>query len=320
MVPTLQTTTMPHISVLIPTCNRPDDLRRCLESLRAVRYPSWDIVLVDQSDDVRTQSIADAFSEFLPTLVHRRMQGKGASRARNLGVGISWGEILALLDDDCTVEPDWLEQVANAFARHPHAALVIGRVTSAPHDPRLCFIPVSDVRTEHVLCGLGGFLDAESMGASYYLRRAATERVGPFDVCFGPGAPFFMNCEDIDYVYRLLGSGCTVIKTPSIVVQHYGSRDYQSGAVSRLFRVSAYAFGAVDMKLLRSGNPAALVVIIARLWSYVGRINVRRMFLRQRPNGIAWIVMYARGLFAGCRFRLDRRLGTFMYAMHQPAD
>src|SRR5689334_7198003 len=138
----------PHISVLIPTCDRPDDLRRCLESLANVAYPAWDVLVVDQSDDVRMQALVESYAHRLPQLAYRRIDQKGACHARNVGFQMVDGNIVALLDDDCTVEANWLMQVASAFERHPRAALIMGTVRSAPHDPSQCYIPVFEVSEE----------------------------------------------------------------------------------------------------------------------------------------------------------------------------
>jgi GT2 family glycosyltransferase len=59
-----------HITVIIPTRNRPNDLRRCLASLAVVRYPHWDILVVDQSDDTLTQAVSADARGALPQLTY----------------------------------------------------------------------------------------------------------------------------------------------------------------------------------------------------------------------------------------------------------
>ncbi len=81
----------PHISVAIPTCNRSEDIQRYLDSLVKVVYPNWDILLVDQSDDERTRTVVEHFTESLPQLTYKRIDEKGTARARNIGIEATSG-------------------------------------------------------------------------------------------------------------------------------------------------------------------------------------------------------------------------------------
>jgi GT2 family glycosyltransferase len=299
----------PHISVIIPTRDRPSDLRQCLDSLLRVHYPSWDVLVVDQSGDDRSRLVVEACQDRHPRLTYRDLLTKGLSRARNAGLETVGGRLVAFLDDDCTVEPNWLESVAAVFSRHPRAAVVFGRVESAPHDPRQACIPVHDVRRESVLTGRLAFgstwyRDTWSMGAAMYLQRPVWEKVGPFDVHLGAGTPFGA-AEDTDFGYRALSHGERIVVTPACVVRHHGARDYRSGAVSALIRKSAYGLGAHHMKLIRCGDPAAVVLIAARILVLLGRVNIGRLVLARGASGSARIALYLRGLVDSFRLPVD---------------
>src|SRR5688500_5246798 len=109
----------PRVAVVIPTRNRPEDVRRCLASLEAVRYPDWEVVVVDQSTDDQTATITRAMMGRVPGLAYYHMKASGVSRARNEGAARTRGALIVFLDDDCTVEPDWLDRTVAAFKRHP---------------------------------------------------------------------------------------------------------------------------------------------------------------------------------------------------------
>jgi len=130
----------PRISVITPTCDRPDDLRRSLASLSRIRYPDWELILVDQSHDDASEHIVAEFEKMLPRLVYQWLQTRGSSNARNAGMKLARGDVLAFFDDDCTVPSDWLELVVAAFTRHPDAALVCGVVVNALN-PSTAFVP-----------------------------------------------------------------------------------------------------------------------------------------------------------------------------------
>jgi len=294
----------PHISVVIPTAGRPADIARCLASLTAVAYPCWDVLLVDQSEDTRTAAVARRLAPQLPRLTYHHLMTRGAARARNWALARVTGEIVAFLDDDCTVPADWLERVWAAFRRHPTAALIFGAVVAAPHDPTTHYIPAFRPRGEHCLCGRLAFLGHEAMSASLAVRRAAIGAIGPIDEQTGAGAR--LAGEDRDYTYRALRVGRLVVETDAIVVTHYGARAYTTGAASRLVRRAASAQGALDMKALRCGDPAALVFVLAHLGQCLGRIKVRYLVTRRRPSNIAWIILYVRGALASLAYGVRR--------------
>jgi hypothetical protein len=97
------------------------------------------------------------------------------------------------------------------------------------------------------------------------------------------------------------------LETPEISVIHHGARPYFGGAASGLIRRDAYSFGALHMKALRCGDPAAIVLIAVELWRNLRRIKLMRILRGDRQTGLAWMPMYLSGLVAGLRRPLDRR-------------
>lgn len=301
-----------HITVVVATRNRTNDLRRCLISLARASYPFWDLILVDQSDDDSSREITIELGPSLPQLNYRPMTTKGLSAARNKGLQMASGDIVAFLDDDCTVNRDWLACIASAFQRHPHAALVFGAVKSAPHDKHTCYIPEYLPRRERVMHGRWGYLHTEGIGASMCVRRIVTKRVGLFDVQLGAGASFVCAGEDNDYLYRCLALGYDAVTTPTISVEHYGARTYENGGVSKLISGYAYSSGVTDMKIWRCGEPTALLLFAVHGLYCLTRINLRNLFTHQGLDNTEWIVMYIRGLFASFQRGVDRQ--SFLYA------
>jgi glycosyltransferase involved in cell wall biosynthesis len=291
----------PAITVAIPTRNRPRDIERCLDSVGRVTYPNFHVLVIDQSDDDETRIVAERFRGRFPYLRYYRMSKKGLTRARNLALRSTEGEILAFIDDDCTVEPSWLEDVATAFRRYPEVPLIFGQVRPIPHNPKQCFIPGHQIVKERILRGRLAFLQAGSiMGASMYLRSPTCRQLGPFDLHSGPGARF--NIEDRDYAYRHLAARYPVLLTPRITVAHHGARQYAHGDTRALLRSYGYGFGAQDMKFLRCGDRVALLIIVGHIIKMLLFIVWRRVLSgRVRGSHSMWIVMYFRGLIAGLR-------------------
>lgn len=299
------------ITVAIPTCNRPLDVERCLESLSRVTYPAWDVLVIDQSDDDETRRIVERFRDAVPGLRYCRMSVKGLTRARNLALELATGEILAFIDDDCVVESGWLGDVAAVVASNPDVPLIFGRVLPAPHDPKECFIPGHDITRERTLRSRPSFVWAGSlMGASMYLRCAVSRKVGPYDVHAGPGAEF--NVEDRDFAYRHLRAGYPVLLTPRVTVVHYGARYYEHKGTRRILRGYGYGFGAQDMKFLRCRDSAVPLIIIGHIIKMIGFIVWHRFLVAAgRGSHVTWIVMYFYGLFAGLRVPVIRERGLW---------
>jgi len=297
----------PHISVVICTRDRPDDARRCLKSLAGVAYPHWDIALIDQSTDLRTRDVARGFARSLPHLAYHHTNEVGLSRARNKGVAATGGEIVAFLDDDCTVPPDWLERMAAAFARHPDAAIIYGMVRAAPHDPTESYVLVYPVAEERALRGRAARARARGIGAAMYLRRTAIGRVGPFDAHLGAGADLFRSMEDADYAYRCLAAGLEIVESPDIHIEHHGLRSYGNGDAARETREQAHAEAAMNMKLLRCGDLSALPLTLMRGLRQLHFISWRHLIRRDGPTGLGRIAMYLRGLYDSFLLPVDRR-------------
>jgi glycosyltransferase involved in cell wall biosynthesis len=95
--------TMPRVSVVIPTFNRLDLVRRALESVYAQTYPDYEILLVDDGSDEPVGELAGAYPQIR---LLRHEHNRGAAAARNTGIQASDAEFIAFLDsDDC-----WLPQ------------------------------------------------------------------------------------------------------------------------------------------------------------------------------------------------------------------
>ena len=269
-------------------------------------YSAWNILIVDQSDDQATlQAVRDAAS-VLPHLVYYHMYEKGLSRARNLGLEMTNGEVVAFLDDDCTVRADWLEQIARCFRNHPNAALVFGTVKAIPHNPRDFFVPVYPVKTEHDIRGPLAFVRPDGMGATMSLRRVVWGHVGPFDVHLGVGSGYINGGEDNDYIYRCLVSGYSVVRSPQIMLEHYGVRPYLDGTATRHLINNARCAAAIDMKLLRCGHMEAFIVMASHSAFFVLEI------VRHGPSGLQVLGAYVGSLVGSFRLAVDQRRGLFM--------
>jgi hypothetical protein len=116
-----------NISTAIITANRPLQLERCLNSLMQLsRFPE-ELLIVDNGQESSTRWVIEKIQAPFP-LRYLHLEQKGVAFARNVAAQTAQGEIIAFVDDDASVTPDWLERLERVFLRDPRAGLAAGSV------------------------------------------------------------------------------------------------------------------------------------------------------------------------------------------------
>ncbi len=141
----------PLVSVVLPTRDRPDRLARAIDSVLAQRYTRWELLVVDDGGIVDSRAVADTSED--PRIRWTRIDHRGACAARNEGLRLAKGELIAYIDDDNVMDPEWLYAVVWAFGEYPASNLLYGafviddvlRVgkTGSGHLPRAFLHPFS---------------------------------------------------------------------------------------------------------------------------------------------------------------------------------
>ena len=112
------------ISVVTPTRNRPDQLRRAVASVRAQTHGSWEMIVIDDGGELDTAAVVTEAAD--PRVRHSRIEKGGVCAARNFALSLATGSIVAYLDDDNVMDPGWLHAVAWAFAERAEIDVVYG--------------------------------------------------------------------------------------------------------------------------------------------------------------------------------------------------
>src|SRR5437763_2939727 len=195
-VPFPQDRLWPRVSVVLCTYNGGRVIRDCLEGLRKLDYPNFEVIVVN---DGSTDTTAAVLREYDYRVITTENRGLGS--ARNTGMEAATGEIVAYIDDDAYPDPHWLSYLAAAFCSTTHAAVGgpnIGppgdgrfaeSVANAPGNPT--HVLVSDQEAEH---NTGWKLD---------VRTACIAAAGGFD------PQFRVAGADVDLCSRLRGRGGT---------------------------------------------------------------------------------------------------------------
>ena len=199
----------PMVSVVICAYNAERTMLPCLESLRKLDYPNFEVIIVDDGSRDRTAEISMDFPEF--RLI--RQPNKGLSVARNVGLHAARGDLIAYTDSDCVVDPHWLTLMVRALTEKnfdgcggpnyaPHEdGWVEACCAASPGAP--CHVLTADDVAEHLA------------GCNMVFTKAALLKVGGFDPQFTSAG------DDVDVCWRILDSGMRLGFCPSAFVWHF---------------------------------------------------------------------------------------------------
>lgn len=114
------------VSVIIPVFNDMERLQLCLLALEKQTYPQncYEIIVVDNGSD---ESLENAVKQFERVSL-AYCSSPGSYAARNRGIALAKGEILAFTDADCIPAPNWLETGVKRLLATPNCGLVAGKI------------------------------------------------------------------------------------------------------------------------------------------------------------------------------------------------
>src|ERR1700728_3996070 len=195
----------PAVTVVVATRDRPLLLTEPLTAIRRSLRVDDRLVVVDSaSRDQRVRAVAESSGAAV-----LRCDLPGACLARNMGLRAASTQVVAFTDDDCLPAPDWVSAVSAAFAAHPSAAFVTGRLTvDEPISGRMQLgLSIHDVAVP-VAIDAGSDVSKIGHGANMAWRRQDLQTLGGFDEGLGPGTRL-LAAEDHDLFWRALQAGMT---------------------------------------------------------------------------------------------------------------
>lgn len=215
---------MSRFSVVIPTHQRSEIVRRSVAALAGQSFADFDVtVVVDGSTDGTAAALRSLSLPF--PLAVLEQENAGAAAARNAGAAASAGKVLLFLDDDMEADPALLEQ--HDRCHREGADLVLGDVPLHPDSPpSLLSSGVglwSQERRRRLTApgaelGLGDLLTGQLS-----ISRQAFDRLGGFDVSLTREGLF--GGEDIDFGYRARKLGLRIVFNPEAISRQYYAVD-----------------------------------------------------------------------------------------------
>jgi glycosyltransferase involved in cell wall biosynthesis len=217
------------ITVILCTYNRCESLSKALESVALSSVPvsvDWDVVVVDNNSRDLTCTVVEKYCQRFPKrfrYVFEPRQGK--SFALNRGIREATGDVLAFIDDDITVEPNWLFELTRPLSDSQWAGAG-GKVylpkdfsppswmTSEDNKSLLSILALFDEGAEPCL------LSKPPIGNNMAFRKEIFEKYGGFRTDLGPMPGSEIRYEDTEFGSRVMNGGEKVLYVPSAVAFH----------------------------------------------------------------------------------------------------
>jgi len=282
----------PFVSVIIPVFNDEARLGVCLSALEKQTYASdrYEVVVVDNGSARPIAEVVGCFPHASVVVEWRR----GSYAARNRGLALARGDVLAFTDADCVPAADWLEQGVRALLAASDCGLIAGDIHVLPKDPRapsmveLYELTFAFRQSSYVAEGFGAT-------ANLFTRRQVFERVGLF--CDG-----LKSCGDREWGLRVSASGLGLRYASEARVDHPARRSWRELARKTL-RVTDGMFDLARMEGKGFGNSLRVAArelrppLLTAMRVFTGRAGPPG--LRQRLSVIAvltvrrWITAFA---------------------------
>ena len=203
---------IPPISIAISTKDRRDDLSKLMASIENLNYPKdkIEIVVVEEGDN--PNQIAGVKYVFLPRL------NKGFGFTRNIAVKNCSHDLIAFVDDDCEVTPDWLNELLNGLddtIAGVTGGVMVKNCNAIGYCENLLGFPAGGVRRIHESRNIP-HLTNEIITCNALLRKGVIIEAGGFD----DSRRMQYSGEDSLLSYNIINKGYKLLYSPSAVVYH----------------------------------------------------------------------------------------------------
>lgn len=242
----------PFASVVIATRDRPEGLGRTLDDALALRYPHFEVIVVDNAPATdATRQLVESRQRDDPRLRYVSEPLAGLAAAHNRGLDAARGALVAFTDDDVVIDPLWLVEIARAFELAEDVACVTGLILPVEletpaqvwledrvrinkgHLPKLFDLGPNRPDGRLFPYAAGAF----GSGANMAFRADTLRRLGGFDPATGTGT-LARGGDDLAAFFAVIAAGHTLAYQPTAIVRHAHRR------AGEALRTQMYDYGA----------------------------------------------------------------------------
>jgi GT2 family glycosyltransferase len=258
------------VSVIVPTYNRLDRLRRVLDAFasQTTSPKEFEVIVVSDGSTDGTDGFLRSAATPFPLLATSRANG-GPAAARNTGVRLATGHVLLFVDDDVVPQVDLVEQHLTTHQQAGAQVVVIGpMLTPADHHPNAFVRWEQAMLYKQYHAMMQGHY--EPTHRQFYTGNASVGR--DFLLATGGFDERFRRAEDVELAYRLHDQGARFIFNPKAIGYHYAERSFGS------WIQNARAYGRND-------------VLFDRYYGRVNRLEGVKWEFTQRHSVIRWLTL-----------------------------
>lgn len=212
----LTRSSMHQISVIIPSYNHIEHLKRCVQSIIHQKCTSsFEIIIVDSSPIEIQELIEDMFKEFPNVKLIKLAKQTFPGIARNIGIKEAKGEFIGMIDADCTVEEGWLECILNYVKED---MVICGTINNGT--------PLNIWGTAGYLVEFNGFLKSNQPPVE--IKGASTGNFGSKRNLFDKYGYFsgYRAFEDFFFAENLRKKGGKIVKYDDFTMTHHNRTNF----------------------------------------------------------------------------------------------
>ncbi|MDP1774667.1 MAG: glycosyltransferase family 2 protein [Methylobacter sp.] len=244
------------VSLVLATLGRDWELAVLLKSLMNQTYKDFELIIIDQNKDGRIDALVEPVISSL-NVKHVKVDFTGNARARDYGIGLAQGRIVAFPDDDCAYDKDVLKKVVAEFKRRPNLSILVAG--SYDFSSSRFSIGVNSNNAQY-------FSRFKMMGVEFthfFDRKKIDSKLFHLDHDFGIGSKY-SGGEGFELLYRLLRAGSTAFYTPEIKIYHPDKDHYKLGT-GRMLMYST-GIGAYIRKFANQQDVFMLYYIVRKMF------------------------------------------------------
>jgi glycosyltransferase involved in cell wall biosynthesis len=200
------------VSVVIPSRNREESLKKVIENIKNLDYEDIEIIVIDDGSDRKYSLINEEI------LILRNKNSLGASICRNIGIKHASGEYILMIDDDVTITSrDFIQKGLTILKTIPGVKMVVPQKTDRTAEG-LSDVSCFEPRIDGFLLPRKAERGFVQFGPMVYLaEKKALEEIGGYDAAFGPGHSYR---EESDVQMRLRRKGYKIYFEPDLKILH----------------------------------------------------------------------------------------------------
>lgn len=217
------------LSLVIATYNRAEQLMITLNSVAAQSKASaqWECIVVDNNSSDNTQQCVEEFIAQHPQHNFRyHFEAKqGLSHARNAGIEQAQGDIIAFIDDDERIVPDFIGAYISLFERYPAAMAAGGKIIAEYPTGRPRWMSHYTERPIANPMDFGDYIRPFPKGripggGNMAMRRELFDKIGVFNTSLGRTGKSLIGGEESDLFERIAAAGMECYYAPRAVMYH----------------------------------------------------------------------------------------------------